>query len=394
MISCVDVFIIHTQLTKAFGDSTLSFGGKSVIFAGDFAQLPPPGRAASLYSNNVGVWSRSAKPYAQKCAIGKALWHQFTVVVLLRQNMRQRGMSDEDIRFRRALENLRYSRCSRDDEALFMTRVCRPDRGDTTHLAPQFRSVSIITARNAHRDGINSIRVRQFAAEHKLPLFRFHSLDRWGRNKGSVSVRQAQRHYDRTVDPVRTTNAITSKLQAVLWEIPPALSQHHAGVLELCKGMPVLLKYNEATELCATNGAEAIVHDWISHMNAGRHVLDTLFVELVSPPRAVQLEGLPPNVIPLTRTRKSVRCTLPVNDLQVSVSREQVMVLPNFAMTDFASQGRTRIFNVVHPRFCRNHQSLYTCLSRSASLAGTLMIDSFCPAKIKGGASASLRKEY
>ncbi len=394
MISCVDVFIIHTQLTKSFGDSTLSFGGKSVIFAGDFAQLPPPGRAASLYSNQVGVWSRSAKPYAQKCAIGKALWHQFVVVVILRQNMRQRGMSDEDIRFRRALENLRYSRCSREDESLFMSRVCRPDRGDLTYLEPQFRTVSIITARNAHRDGINSIRVRQFAKDHKLPLFRFHSIDRWGRNKGSASVRQAQRHYDRTVDPIRTTNVITPKLQSVLWDIPPALTEHHAGVLELCKGMPILLKYNEATELCATNGAEAIVHDWISHLNGGHHILDTLFVELVNPPRSVQLAGLPENVIPLTRTRRSIRCTLPVDDLQVSVSREQVMVLPNFAMTDFASQGRTRIFNVIHPRFCRNHQSLYTCLSRSASLAGTLMIDSFSPAKIKGGASSSLRKEY
>jgi len=32
-----------------------------------------------------------------------------------------------------------------------------------------------------------------------------------------------------------------------------------SSILTLCKGMPVMIKRNEATECCVTNGAEAIV---------------------------------------------------------------------------------------------------------------------------------------
>jgi hypothetical protein len=32
----------------------------------------------------------------QESAIGKALWHQVTTVVILRQNMRQKGITEED----------------------------------------------------------------------------------------------------------------------------------------------------------------------------------------------------------------------------------------------------------------------------------------------------------
>lgn len=394
MVSCTDLFVINSQLSKAFGDSSVSFGGKGVILAGDFAQLQPAGRSASLYSENVGLWSSSASRSAQNSAIGKALWHTFTTVIILRQNMRQRGISKKDAQFRHALENLRYARCTRDDIKLFRSRICRPSQGDCSHLRPEFRFVSIITARNAQRDMFNMEQSKLFSVDHNVPLFRFYSIDRWGRNKGNDSVRDAQRSFDKTVDPVRTSDIISPRLQTALWELPPSLTDHHAGILELCKGMPVLLKYNEATELCVTNGAEGVVYDWTCHKQDGHLVLDVLFVLLVCPPRDVQLEGLPRNVIPLGRSKKSVSCTLPVNDLTVSVQRDQVMVLPNFSMTDFAAQGRTRLYNSVHLWMCLNHQSLYTCLSRSSSLEGTLILDDFKESRMTRGASSALRREF
>ncbi|KAL1944336.1 hypothetical protein VTO73DRAFT_3521 [Trametes versicolor] len=95
MISCGDVYKINAQLAKACPDSGETFGGKSVVLAGDFAQLPPAGPSPCLYSNAVGAWSSSASSTSQKSAMGKALWHEFVTVVILRVNMRQQDPSRE-----------------------------------------------------------------------------------------------------------------------------------------------------------------------------------------------------------------------------------------------------------------------------------------------------------
>jgi hypothetical protein len=44
--------------------------------------------------------------YDQESAIGKALWHQVTTVVIVRENMRQKLQSPEDAKFCVALENM------------------------------------------------------------------------------------------------------------------------------------------------------------------------------------------------------------------------------------------------------------------------------------------------
>ena len=75
-----------------------------MIFAGDFAQLPPAGNGYSLYSGNIGsVMHTTQSHHQQECVIGKALWHQITTVVILRENMRQKSQSTEDGKFRRLL---------------------------------------------------------------------------------------------------------------------------------------------------------------------------------------------------------------------------------------------------------------------------------------------------
>ena len=71
------------QLSKARNVADLPFGAINVIFAGDFAQLPPVG-GGSLYQRMVGTsvdTSHTLK--GQQAAIGKALWHQVTAVVIL-----------------------------------------------------------------------------------------------------------------------------------------------------------------------------------------------------------------------------------------------------------------------------------------------------------------------
>ena len=78
----------------------------------------------------------------------------------------------------------------------------------------------------------------------------------------------------------------------------------------------------------------------------------------------------------------------------VKIWRDQVPVVPNFAMTDFNSQSRTRSSNVVDIYNCRSHQSVYTCLSRGSTYDGTLIVQGFNPSKIQGGISGWLREEF
>ena len=69
-------------------------------------------------------------------------------------------------------------------------------------------------------------------------------------------------------------------------------------------------------------------------------------------------------------------------------------MLPNFAMTDYASQGKTCPFNVADLSQCRSHQGFCTSLSRSSTAAGTLILSSFHASKITGGASGALHQEF
>ena len=108
MISCKELYRIHNKLCQATNKTDVPFGGYNMIFAGDFAQLPPVigGESAALYS---GLQHVSAHVTGdQESTIGKALWHQVTTVVILRENMRQRNQSKEDDQLRTALSNMRY----------------------------------------------------------------------------------------------------------------------------------------------------------------------------------------------------------------------------------------------------------------------------------------------
>jgi len=82
------------------------------------------------------------------------------------------------------------------------------------------------------------------------------------------------------------------------------------------------------------------------YITANKLAAGYLVCEAHKSTNTVQLDGLPENVVPLSKQTISIKCDMP-NDDAMCVSGEQVSVLPNFAMTDFASQGRTHPFNVV-----------------------------------------------
>ena len=107
-------------------------------------------------------------------------------------------------------------------------------------------------------------------------------------------------------------------------------------------GLPVMIRNNDATELCITKGQEGHVVGWkLGIGSRGQFVLETLYVKLDRPAKNIKIEGLPENVVPLMKIKKSVKCTFP-NGVSIPICRSQVQVLPKFSMTVYASQGKTQ----------------------------------------------------
>ena len=115
MLSCHDLYRVSATAANATSFLDEPFGGINMIFAEDFAQLPPVNGSA-LYSSNVGTQVQSSMlNRAQEETIGKALWHQITTVVILKENMRPQSQSLNDQKLRTALENMRYKACTQED---------------------------------------------------------------------------------------------------------------------------------------------------------------------------------------------------------------------------------------------------------------------------------------
>jgi hypothetical protein len=389
MLSCRDLFRISERLSLIMNCS-LPFGGLNFIFAGDFAQLPPAigGENTSLYSHTVGI--RSTTKNDQEAALGKAYWHQVNTIVILRKNMRQQEQSKDDKAFRTALENMRYKDCTPADLAFLRTRISKTIPGSSSIADDEFRNVPIITALNVHKDAINLLGSHRFSIESGHKLVNFYSEDTIcykpdtnKRNKGhTVSGNK------------RELKSLSSEIQILLWNALPSSSENISGKLSLCIGMPVMIRHNGATELCITKGQEGTVYGWQSVKGSQNQLmLDTLFVKLTDPPYSIKLDGLPKNVVPLTRSTNTITCSLP-DDTTIQISRSQVEVISNFSMTDFAAQGKTRKYNAVNLNSSRSHQAFYTALSRSATAAGTLILQGFDCKKIVGRASGALRQEF
>ncbi|KAH7907982.1 hypothetical protein BJ138DRAFT_973005, partial [Hygrophoropsis aurantiaca] len=316
------------------------FGGVNVIFAGDFAQLPPAGKgneAGSLYSGRVGLARRTVRD--QEAAIGKAMWHQITTVVILRQNMRQTLQSDDDAKLRTALENMRYKNCTEDDIAFLMSRVAGVTPDQPSLRDGRFRNVSIITAWNSQKDRINELGAQRFASDNGRDIVEFFSEDKWAT---TIDKQMGKQPSKKSELAAHKSEIISLSDQEMLWSLSPHTSDHIAASLDLCVGMPVMIRNNDATELCITKGQEGKVVGWQSSIGSkGQQVLDTLFVLLVNPPTTVQIEGLPLNVVPICKSVHTVPVRLQDDSVRY-VQREQVNVLVNFAMTDYAAQGKTR----------------------------------------------------
>src|SRR6202035_4531747 len=172
----------------------------------------------------------------------------------------QRTQSEKDAKLRTALENMRYAACTPEDIKFLKTRIAGR-RSDQPKLSNQeIRNVSIITALNAQKDRINELGSVRFAAETGQTLTHFYSIDRFGSAPDAAEKRPRGRKSK--ASGKHMSNEISPSLQKVIWDLPPSATNHFPGKLSLCIGIPVIIRNNDATELCITKGQEGHVVGW------------------------------------------------------------------------------------------------------------------------------------
>jgi hypothetical protein len=285
--------------------------------------------------------------------------------------------------------NMRYAACTNGDVEFLKTLHANNNINKRLLSSSNLRNVSIITSLNTQKDQINESCLIHFARDTNQELTHFYSIDKlenadleWKkrRSKGSKKVLA-------NID-------ISDNIQQTLWDSSPHSSEHFPGKLSLCLGMPIMIRNNDATELCITKEQEVYVIGWDAIDGPkGQKVLETLYLELKNPPKTIELPFLPVNVISMTRTSKKIKFNLP-NNYKINIIRQQINVLPNFSMTDYTSQEKTWLQNPVNLSHCRNFQSIYTCLSQSSNVAGTLIVQGCNPNKITKGFPGHLCQEF
>ena len=244
MLSCHDLYKISAKLAKAMNVFDLPFVGISITFAGDFAQLPPVGGAALyMYSGVVGTQVHSGSTlHAQEAAIGKALWHQVTTVVILGENMRQKTQTADDALFHTALVNMRYGECTQEDIRFLRSRIAGNHPDQPNVASKNFRNVPIIRGIHSQKDQINLLGCERFASDTDQRLTNFYSIDKWGKErkyvgKSKVKTKHAVLHETSDIDP---DIQVRDNWRNVLHTIDPVMfprGKHGISVASLAEEM-------------------------------------------------------------------------------------------------------------------------------------------------------------
>ncbi|KAJ7161930.1 hypothetical protein C8R43DRAFT_831160, partial [Mycena crocata] len=172
MVGCAMLHDISQALSMAKGND-LAFGGINVVFAGDFAQLPPVGQKALYAHMDSKAISSAGTKLGQKVLFGKFLWLTVDTVVILSQNMRQSG--PENRPFVELLGRLRDGRCTDADYALLNTRLA--SNVDVDWESERWSTAPAIVATNGVKDALNIKKAFDFANQTGRPLHWYYAHD-------------------------------------------------------------------------------------------------------------------------------------------------------------------------------------------------------------------------
>ncbi|KAG1797587.1 hypothetical protein EV424DRAFT_1298247, partial [Suillus variegatus] len=153
MISCNFLVQIHEALCEA-KENTAAFGGINIVFAGDFAQLPPVGQKGLHRKVNIHAVTTVR---GQNGMFGKLLWLSITTIVLLKTIMHQNG--DHNMCFVEVLGHLRRG-------------TLKP-----TWKFGEWLDAPVIVSTNEVKDTINERATLEYARCTSQTVHWYHCLD-------------------------------------------------------------------------------------------------------------------------------------------------------------------------------------------------------------------------
>jgi hypothetical protein len=379
MVGCAFLLQISQALTEAKGN-TEPFGGVNVIFAGDFAQLPPVGEKRLYATINTSSESASGKK-GQRDIMGKLLWLSVKIVVNLKRNERVRrklneitGEFERDEKaenFVALLGRLREGRCTDDDFELLNSRLItriRPDWDD-----PLLRNVPIIVPNNELKDALNVKAANVYAARTGTQLGWYYARDT--RSDGTL-----------VTDPALQDHLLN--------RLHSGQTGYRLGRLPLAIGMPVMITQNFDVQNGIVNGTTGIVKQIRYSVNeAGERFAQSCVVyvpDMTGPP----LPGLPPKHAAVLTETVDMTFTHPDSHKKCVMKRTQLPLVPAFAMTAHKAQGKTMEAIVVDLESTHGTEAPYVMISRATSLDGVFILRPFRKKIIQCRPNQDVRDEF
>ena len=223
-VSITDLSMLSTinnqcKITRSLDRSSPDlFGGLPiVILIGDFHQFSPV-RGPALW--------KEPRIRNDEDVNGRIIWHQFTDVIILDQQMRQA----EDPAFRDLLGRARSATLTEDNLALLNSKTT------TSLIAPELENATTVIKLNVLRHHVNRLQMEHFARTRSQSIYIFPALH------GRVRTTSPSRL--RTEDLLQQTNQGT--------RIP------FPGLFLYTPEMPTILLTNICTALGQVNGARGI----------------------------------------------------------------------------------------------------------------------------------------
>jgi hypothetical protein len=301
----------------------LPFGGIDVILCGDFHQFPPVARKrnACLYSRERG---RHASEYESLCLQGRNIYEQFNDCIILREQMRV-----QDPEWLAFLRRLRGSGCASDDIVMLKTLIVNESSHELG--TEEWRSAKLVTPRHIAKDLWNKRALENYSTRTGKQIYQWES--------------------EKTVhgEPVdgRTCYELEKHKQG-----RRGGKMQQPRFLAICEGADVMVTVNLDTDIDLANGTRGIVEKIVLADNeppVGTEQVVKLkrmplyILVRLEKTRALQVEGLDPNVIPIAPfdTKHYLKYSRNGVARSETVVERQFPFILGYAFTDYRSQGQT-----------------------------------------------------